>query len=160
VPVTVSRDVRVAVEHRERTVLAPRRRALLAEMQAAVPEGRAVLAVVDHPFALDYRRNAVFNIDVPGAASPPPGMPFFRGPGPVKAYLKGLGVGYVASRDFDAPAGCLYRRDGWTFHAEGENHQWRAQSRYYLDLMDNLDALAATEDSVFSRGGLRVTRLR
>jgi hypothetical protein len=132
-----------------KTVMADQRRAQYAAMQAAIPEGEPMLAILDQPFALDYRRNRVLNIDVPGAVSPEPGMPFFKGPAPLKDYLLGQSIRYVVFRNFAVPGGCLYRRDLWNFHARRDEPMWRAQSKFYLDLMDNVAALARTETRVF-----------
>ncbi|MBT3307595.1 MAG: hypothetical protein HN377_14090, partial [Alphaproteobacteria bacterium] len=149
------------------TVMGDDRRAEYTAMQAAIPEGERLLAILDQPFALDYRRNRVFNIDIPGAVSPKPGMPFFKGPARLKDYLKGQSIAYVAFRDFDIKGGCLYRRDLWNYHARLDNPMWRAQSKFYLDLMDNVAALARTEIRIFSQGvsgandtGLSVMKLR
>ena len=111
------------------------------------------------PFAFDYRRNAIVNVDVPGAVSPDPGMPFFQGPRALKAYLLGQSIRAVAFRDFAVAGGCLYGRDLWTAESQGDNRMWRAQSRYYLDLMDNLAALAATERILYRRGALTAIAL-
>ena len=81
-PVPLYRDINRLADKFDVTVLAPESRAAYASMQAAVPEGGRLLAAVEQPFALDYRRNVIFNVDVPGAVSPDPGMPFFQGPGP------------------------------------------------------------------------------
>ena len=164
-PIPVYHDLGRIQDTFGKTVMAIERRADYAAMQAAIPEGETILAILDQPFALDYRRNRVFNIDVPGAASPDPGMPFFEGPGALKAYLKGQSVSYLAFRDFAIKGGCLYRRDLWNYHARRDNPMWRAQSKFYLDLMDNVDALARTEIPVFppaaAKGkGLTVIRLR
>jgi len=121
-----------------------------------VPADDKLLVLVNHPFAFDYRRNGIVNVDMPGAVSPDPGMPFFQGPGALKAYLKGQSIRAVAFRDFAAPGGCLYGRDIWLDHAQGDNPMWRAQSRYYLDLMSNVVALAATERVVHRDRGLTV----
>ncbi|NQV83719.1 MAG: hypothetical protein HQ494_07855 [Rhodospirillales bacterium] len=150
-----------------KTVMTDEHRAQYAAMQAAIPEGQRVLAILDQPFALDYRRNRVFNIDVPGAVSPKPGMPFLEGPARLKAYLKGQSIAYVAFRNFDIKGGCLYRRDLWNHYALADNPMWRAQSKSYLDLMDNVAELARTETRIFplvaSRAnglGLTVIKLR
>jgi hypothetical protein len=81
-------------------------------LQSLVPEHASVLAMTAAPALFDYRRNFVLNLDIPGAASPSPGMPFFKGPEALKAYLKNLGIGYIAYSDFDS-AQCLYDRQRW-----------------------------------------------
>ena len=158
-PIPLYHDINRFQDSFGKTVMTDQRRAQHAAMQAAIPEGERVMAVLDQPFALDYRRNRVFNIDVPGAVSPEPGMPFFKGPARLKEYLLGQSIAYVAFRNFDIQGGCLYRRDLWNHHARGDNPMWRAQSKFYLDLMDNLAALAQTESWVFSQAGFGVNAI-
>jgi hypothetical protein len=43
--------------------------------QAAIPPGKRILAGVRNGFLLDFSRNTIWNLDLPGMASPPPGMP-------------------------------------------------------------------------------------
>ncbi len=158
-PFPVYHDVQRLKTSFGQTVLTDERRAAYGRMQNAIPEGEAMLAVLDRPFALDYRRNPVFNADVPGAVSPDPGMPFFKGPAALKDYLVGRSIAYVGFRDFDVKGGCLYRRDYWEIYAKGANPMWRAQSKYYLDLMDNLSALAKTGTVLYRGDGLSVIRI-
>ncbi len=158
-PIPIYHDVNRLAGALDRTVMPPDRRAAYAEMQAAIPEGEGFLSILDQPFALDYSRNAIATIDVPGAVSPNPGMPFFKGPGALKDYLLGQSLGYIAFRDFEAKSGCLYRRDLWEYHAGDENAMWRRQSKYYLDLMDAVTALANTEKTIYRAGGLSVIGL-
>jgi len=158
-PIPIYHDVNRLAGALERTVMAPDRRAAYAEMQAAIPAGVGFLSILDQPFALDYSRNAIATIDVPGAVSPDPGMPFFKGPGALKDYLLGQSLGTIAFRDFEAKSGCLYRRDLWKYQAGGENTMWRRQSKYYLDLMDTVTALAKTEKTIYRAGGLSVIGL-
>jgi hypothetical protein len=71
-------------------------RAAYSAMQAAVPAGEPILAHLKQMYVLDFRRNPVYVADWPGGASPPPGMPVFRGPEPLAAYLTGQGIRYIA----------------------------------------------------------------
>jgi hypothetical protein len=66
------------------------------EMQAAIPIGSTLLARVDKPYLLDFKRNSIYVADVPGAASPPPGLPMFRGADEIADYLLSVSVRYVA----------------------------------------------------------------
>lgn len=159
-PVPVTRDINRLADKAGVTVLAPEHRAAYASMQSAVPEGGRFLAAVEQPFALDYRRNVIFNIDVPGAVSPDPGMPFFKGPGPLKDYLQGQSIPYIAFRDFSMAGGCLYRREKWEYYAAADHPMWRRQSRYFLDFMDNVEALARSEKTIYRGNGLSVIELR
>ena len=104
--------------------------------------------------------SGLLNVDVPGAASPDPGMPFFKGAPALKQYLIGRLVRFVAFRDFELPGECLYARDLWERHARLNNPMWRSSSRFYLDLMDNVTALAETEKIIYRKDGLSVVHLR
>lgn len=159
-PIPVTRDINRLADKFGVTALAPEHRAAYARMQSAVPEGGRLLAAVEQPFALDYRRNVIFNVDVPGAASPDPGMPFFKGPGPLKDYLLGQSIPYIAFRNFSMAGGCLYRREMWEYYAADDHPMWRRQSRYFLDFMDNVEALAGSEKTIYRGDGLSVIELR
>lgn len=160
-PVPIAKDInRLTHGSGKQAVVSAETRVAHARMQAAVPEGERVLAALDRPYWLDYKRNDIINIDVPGAVSPDPGMPFFKGPRALKDYLLGRSIPFVAFRDFDGPGGCLYRRVMWDFYAKSSHPMWRAESKFFLDFMDNVQALAKTEDLVFQRNGLSVIRLR
>jgi len=128
-------------------------------MQAAVPSGRSILVVLDHPFLLDYRRHRIFNVDIPGVASPDPGMPFFQGAVALAEYLKSLEIDFVAYRDFSVASGCLYRRDMWQEQSQDGTDLWREHARYYLDFMKSLETLAADRSTIYSARGLRVIAL-
>ena len=107
-----------------------------------------------------YRRNGVLAIDIPGGASPAPGMPFFKGAKALKDYLVGQSIRYVAYRDFNNPGGCLYRRGLWEFHARSGHPMWVAQSRYFFDFMKNIEAMEKTETLIYRGRVLRVLRLK
>lgn len=46
-----------------------------AALQRLVPEGETILAMVDDPVKLDFERNPIWIVDLPGAEAPPPGYP-------------------------------------------------------------------------------------
>jgi hypothetical protein len=71
-------------------------RAAYAAMQASVPPGEPILAHLKQMYVLDFRRNPIHVADWPGGASPPPGIPGFRGPEPVADYLTKQGIRYIA----------------------------------------------------------------
>jgi hypothetical protein len=68
----------------------------LQAMQAAVPPGALLLVRLHRPYLLDYRRNPIWVLDLPGSASPPPGLPFREGGESLARYLGAQGVRYVA----------------------------------------------------------------
>jgi len=160
IPVSVYRDFNRLVDQWGVVNLSDKNRGAYKKMQAAVPPGEKFLAVLAHPFALDYQRNGVFNIDVPGAASPAPGMPFFKGAKALKAYLIGQSIRHIAYRDFTNPGGCIYRYSWWESQARSGHPMWAAQAKYYLDLMKNIEALEKTQTVIYRGRVLRVMQLQ
>jgi hypothetical protein len=73
-----------------------------------VPRGATVLTRVEHAWAIDFPAYRTFLFSMPGLSSPPPGMPFFRGPEPVAEYLLALGIPNVVYEDRGDP-GLLLR---------------------------------------------------
>lgn len=128
------------------------------ELQSAIPEGVAVLAVVDHPACLDFRRNRVINPDILGAVSPPPGMPCREGPEALRAYLRGQGIRYILAVDFNR-ALRLYRRDFWVGHPRPEPYFEQIWGVHARDFMDAVDALAASGAPVRVSGTVRLIDL-
>jgi hypothetical protein len=150
------------------------------------PQAAMLLTMLAAPSLLDYSR-PIINIDIPGACSRAPGMPFFRGPSALKAYLQAQGIEYIAFTDFETPQ-CLYDRGRWSLISGGTyvpgpsfcgvgqqgpprrfdamqmaGHQgalWTQQAPYYLDAMTNIEALARSEQVVFCEGRLRLIRLK
>lgn len=129
-----------------------------AEAQHAAPVGAPLLTVVDRPYLLDYRRNRILNVDAIGAASPPPGMPFFEGPDALRSYLLDQSIEYVLARDFDTGRS-LYSRRGWRDERPIPvlNEVWRP---HFLDFMDNLDEIARCDEVVAAPMGVRLIRLQ
>jgi len=159
-PVMVAKDVDRLKDKWGRHALDAESRAVYARAQSRVPVGEGILAVVSHAYALDFARNPIAPVDIPGAASPDPGMPFFRGPAPLAAYLKTQGITHVLARDFDRPGGCLYDRRLWRANTQRDGYrEGRFQARYYLDLMANMDAIIEERGILFAEKGLRLVRL-
>jgi hypothetical protein len=64
-------------------------------LQQSVPASEVVLARLEQPFLLDFKRNTVFLVDY-AVASPPPGMPLNQGSEPLARYLNSQSIRYVA----------------------------------------------------------------
>ncbi len=111
-----------------------------AGLQNLVPAGAKILTMVDASYWFDFRRNTIYSINAVGSSSPPPGMPFEKGPHELANYFKGLGIRYVIAVDFDN-AVLLYTRKLWTEATRPEwiyPQIWRPR---FLDVMNNFDAL-------------------
>jgi hypothetical protein len=109
-------------------------------LQNLVPPDVKILTMVDASYWLDFKRNTIYSINAVGSSSPPPGMPFQKGPHALANYLKGLGIRYVIAVDFNN-AVLLYTRKLW---AETTRPEWIYPQIWrprFLDVMDNFDAL-------------------
>jgi hypothetical protein len=117
----------------------------------AVPKGASVLARLQYPFVLDFRRHTILIVNYPRGFSPPPGMPFFPGPEPLVApYLCDQHVRYVA---YSYPSEANFRRRQYERHlAAGTFPSTRAQAMHTLDFQKDLADLGQTRPRVFDNG--------
>ncbi len=68
----------------------------LAKLQRAVPPGATVLTTLRMPFLLDFARNRILIMSLPGFSSPPPGLPIDDGAEAVSRYLLSHHIRYLA----------------------------------------------------------------
>lgn len=124
-------------------------------LQLSVPEGARMAVLLDEPHYLDYRRNPIWNLDMPGYASLPPGMPFFQGPAKLKEYFQKIGVRYLA---FVRPqySRYHYRRDYWVGVLAHELEIWRAFAPYLLDFIDRMTELEQSHHHLYDWRGMVV----
>jgi hypothetical protein len=129
-------------------------------LESALPTGVSVYTLLPLPSLLNYRTHHIFNADWIGIASLPPGMPFFRGPEALKAYLLSEGIEYIAYNNFDHPTvETGYWRTFWKERVIGGKKDFGTLVPYVLDLMNNVDQLAATEGTTYQAGDLAVIHL-
>jgi hypothetical protein len=123
-------------------------------MQNLVPPGEPILVYTDFPFLFDFRRNPIEVGDIPGACSPSPHMPFFKGAEPLERYLDGLGINYVIHSDFNAPGQVIsgkyaeYSKPFWIGMLHSPYEVWQAHAPYFLDLMNNLDSIEKDRNAI------------
>lgn len=130
-----------------------------ADLQAAVPPGEKLVVMVDEPCLLDFGRNEIYSLDLPGALSPPPGIPFFRGPEAFADYfVHTQNVRYLAFAD-PSSSRYLYRREMWYGRLFDDEPYWRAYAPYFLDAFDNLEALKDSRRVLFEGHGMYVLDL-
>jgi len=125
-------------------------------MQRSVPQGQTILARLAYPFLLDFKRNTVFIIDWPGGASPPPGIPSFRGPEPLADYLSLKSIRYIAYSYADEA------NFTWKEYGSRVNHTapWiRSQARHTFAFQNNLIKLAKTRKRIYDDGYIFVIDL-
>jgi hypothetical protein len=115
-------------------------------LQALMPENETLLVATDRPYLIDYRRDRTWNVDLPGTASPSPGMPFFRGPEALRDYLLTQGVHYVLFVDGRQAHPCLFDRARYASPKMRDAPPlWRLQARYILDFLDNMERLTTSQ---------------
>lgn len=124
-------------------------------MQASIPPGSRVAVMLDEPYLLDYSRNEIFNLDLPGFSAPGPGLPSFTTPLHWRAYFKSLGIRYVAFVGGERSS-YLYRRAGWLWRIYADDELWRYMGAHMVDTIDTLHALAESGTLVFHEGGIYV----
>ena len=123
-------------------------------MQQSIPEGKTMLARVRDPFLFDFKRNKIFIADEPGLSSPPPGIPFFKGPEALADYFLSKSIRYIAY-SYTYPPG---------FHTrnllDSPHHILiRTQIKHTVDFQDNLDKLGNTRKRIYDDGEIFVLDL-
>ncbi len=130
---------------------------LYARAQATVPVGAGIAAMVDDPVHLDFARNKVAILDMPGPSSPAPGLPHFRGAEPVAAYFLARGTRYFAFVRADWSR-FVYRRESYVTGGLTVDY-WKTAAPYVLDAIGWLEELARSRAIVFEERGLVVLDL-
>lgn len=127
-------------------------------LQEAVPAGERIAVLVDEPFYLDYARNPIWNLDMPGYASLAPGMPFFQGSEALEAYYRQIGVRYLM---FVIPDASRYhfRREYFLELFVNETELWRTYGPYLVDYLDSETALRKRHRRVALERGIIVIDL-
>lgn len=126
------------------------------KMQESIPEGETLLTRLQKPFLLNFKRNTIFIADWPGGASPPPGMPLFKGSEPLADYLTSQSIKYVAS---------FYTKEGgspekyFSKQVETTNTWLENQAKNSLDFEFNLQELGKTRKRVYDDGDIFILDL-
>jgi hypothetical protein len=121
------------------------------DLQLSVPPGQIILSRLDRNFYYNFRRNPVYIIDMPGAVALKPGLPSFKGPEAVAAYLLSQHIRFVAY-SYANQANFTYAAVG-TMLAPHVNPWLRDETRYALDFQDNLFKLGRTRKRIYDDGG-------
>lgn len=135
----------------------PERR-LYQRLQAAVPAGERIAVLLDEPYYLDFARNPIWNLDMPGYASLPPGMPSFKGSEALEAYWRGLGLRWVI---WVLPeySRYHYRRSHFLSLFLSEQEIWRAYAPYLVDFLDNVGEIRKRHREAYAERGIVVIDL-
>jgi len=128
------------------------------ELQNYTPAGCKIFVAVDTPYAFDFARNEIFTADMPGGSSIGK-WPLKKGPKALEKYLIDQGFKYIIASDFDN-AMLLYTRAAWTANKRQEWFFWEINGKYFLDFMDNVDAIAREGNVVATAANLRLIELK
>jgi hypothetical protein len=128
------------MEYMERVLKGPERETVPA-LQEKVPAGETILAWINAPFYLDYRRNRIIDIDPAGIGNPWAVVPDAR-------YLVWDYDGF-ATRDAE-----WYRRLALDVGA-GE----RRNAALSLDFLRRVEGMVARGEVVYDNGEVKVVRL-
>jgi hypothetical protein len=123
------------------------------ELQRAVPEGEAIAILLDDPWVLDYARNRIYSLDLPGFTAPAPGLPSFTTPEHWRAYFASQGIRYLAFTD-PGESTYLYRRAHWVERMFRDDELYQFMAAHMVDTLDALTALAGSSAVLFHRDGL------
>ncbi len=129
-----------------------------ARAQASVPAGEGLVVQLDEPKYLSFARNRIANLDLPGASSLAPGLPYFEGPAAIASYFLACGLRYLA---FVRPehSKAAYRRDTWLRNLLSPVDYFRLSAPYALAQMDAFERLANERTCVFDEQGIVVVDL-
>jgi hypothetical protein len=127
------------------------------DMQLSIPPGQKVLVRLDKNFLLDFRRNTIYIDDLPGGASPPPGIPVFKGSEALAQYLVQHGIHYVAYSYADD---ANFSRALFSDRLNPKVNVWiRKGAQVTFDFQDNIVTLARSRKKLFDDGKMFVLDL-
>jgi hypothetical protein len=126
-------------------------------LQAAIPPGAGVLSMLDRAYWLDFRRNKIDALDLPGMVSPRPGLPLDSDDAFV-SYLAGLHIRYFAFVRKEASIE-LYKQSTWVALSRNSDPAQRTLAPLFFKAFERADSLARTRTKIFERDGMVVVDL-
>ncbi len=121
------------------------------KMFQAIPPSETILTRLEKPFLLDFSRQRIFIVDIPGEASLPPGMPFFKGSEALADYLISKSIRYVAY-SYASEAGFSQESYQWMLNPQRASIWYRNEARYTFNFQDNLKQLGETRKRIYDDG--------
>jgi hypothetical protein len=127
-------------------------------LNARIPQGARVLVAVEDPSLLDLSKFHFATLDIPGAVSPPPHMPYFHGAFAKVAYLRHLGYQYIVS-EYPPSSGDLY--GDWPEFLLSTAYFRRAYATYFADWQSTVTGLENSHHyNVTYFGGIALIDIR
>ena len=130
----------------------------LRELQARTPIGSKILSAVDTPYGFDFSRNEICTVDMPGGSAIGK-WPLGEGPLKFQNYLALHGFKYIICSDFENSFH-FYTRKLWKNVPRPEWYYKEINGKYFLDFMDNVDAIAREGNVVATAANLRLIELK
>jgi hypothetical protein len=117
----------------------------IAKLQSSIAPGAGVLAFIDAPTFLDYKRNKINTMDWPGVISPAPGLPSSDDSKDWLAYLRARHIRYVlVARERDmGTAPIRYYPPGMLGHSPWQDLLFRQFFRV-RDILDGMRSACVT----------------
>jgi hypothetical protein len=135
-------------------------RSTVRRIQEPVPPGATLLAWIERPYLLDFRRNRVWVLDQAGAASPPPGLPLHEGSEALARYLGAQGVRYLAFEYGGRGGVALYSpATRVRFNLDRPAPWYRPYHEFAFALYVDVEALGRTRHRVHDDGRIFVVDL-
>ena len=111
-----------------------------AVLNSYVPRGAHVLAAVNLPGLLDFSRFSFASLDLAGAVSPPPHLPYFEGSAAVVQYLREHGYHYIVSEQATSQLGLWYFRF-YPRELHSPTYFYHEQAPYPIDWYSTVNSL-------------------
>jgi len=122
------------------------------DLQQTIPEGATMAVLLDDPYHLDYARNRIYNLDLPGFAGPGAGLPSFTSLENWRAYFASHGIRYIAFVH-EHSSNWLYRRAGWVWRMYADDELFRLIAARMVDTIDTFHELAKAK-TLYEHDGL------
>lgn len=137
----------------------PYRSASYQQVEQFIPEKAKVLSVTAQPFYWDFKKHNIHTLDCIGQASPPPGLPFFKGADALVDYFDKLGYQYIVYTPSQSP-NCYYYEKKWVSNLKHPMFILRAWAPYFLDFFKTINIIEGRGAVVFQNSKLKVIDLR
>jgi hypothetical protein len=138
------------VGYREASIASNQERMSAFAAQAVVLPSAPILARLEKNFLLDFDRNPIFIIDLPGGSSLPPGMPLKFDPESLARYFQSKGLRYIA---YSYASGANFSRKTHQDRLSPAMPQWfKVQAQLVFTFQDNLDALGKSRRRLYDDG--------
>jgi hypothetical protein len=126
-------------------------------LQQSVPAGKPLLVMLDAPYRLNFSRNRIVNLDLPGAVSPSAAIPLLKGPDPLAEYLERHAIRYVAFVK-EPPGFDLYQTSTWETYLRmanptGADVMYKKWAPFFIAAFSDFAELSKTRQHLYDGRG-------